>query len=81
MKDADQLRLVERIQSGDATVEREVFRRYRDAIFWKICRDLKSGDENIKDVASEAYLAIVEGLRRPDFQPERWESLEAYIWA
>jgi len=80
MKDAEQLRLVERIQAGDAAAEQELFRRYRDAIHWKVCRSIDARVEDLKDVVSEIYLAILEGLRKKEFQPERWESLEAYIW-
>lgn len=80
MRDELQLRWAQRIQDGDSAAEQELFRRYKDAIFWKICRRLKTDPENIKDVAGEVYLALVEGLRKPSFQPEEWESLEAYIW-
>lgn len=80
MKDSDQLHLAERIQAGDAAAEIELFERYQAPILWKICRHLKADRENVKDVASEVYLAILQGLRKADFQPEKWESLEAYIW-
>lgn len=80
MKDADQLYLVQRIQAGETAAETELFKRYQEPIFWKICRHLKTDRENVKDVASEVYLAILQGLRSANFQPERWESLEAYIW-
>ncbi|MCL4708980.1 sigma-70 family RNA polymerase sigma factor [bacterium] len=80
MKDADQLYLVQRIQAGEAAAETELFKRYQTPILWKICRHLKADRENVKDVASEVYLAILQGLRNANFQPERWESLEAYIW-
>lgn len=80
MKDADQLYLVQRIQAGEAAAETELFKRYQTPILWKICRHLKADRESVKDVASEVYLAILQGLRNANFQPERWESLEAYIW-
>lgn len=80
MKDADQLYLVQRIQAGEAAAETELFKRYQAPILWKICRHLKTDRENVKDVASEVYLAILQGLRSANFQPERWDSLEAYIW-
>lgn len=80
MRDDEQLRLVQRIQRGDTTAERELFLRYRNPIFWKICRQVKTDRENINDLASEVYLAILEGLRKSTFQPENWESLDAYIW-
>jgi RNA polymerase sigma-70 factor (ECF subfamily) len=80
MKDANPLRLVRRIQSGDATAESELFKKYKDPILWKICRHIKTDSENIKDLAGEIYLAILEGLRKPSFQPEKWETLEAYVW-
>ena len=80
MKDADQLHLAQRIQAGDAAAEIELFERYQAPILLKICRHLKADRENVKDIASEVYLAILQGLRKADFQPEKWESLEAYIW-
>lgn len=75
-----QLRLVQRIQAGDAVAEHELFRQYKDAIFWKVCRRLQTDRENIKDIAGEIYLAMLEGLRKKSFLPEKWESLEAYVW-
>ena len=80
MNDADQLYLIQRIQAGEAAAETELFKRYQVPILWKIYRHLKTDHENIKDVASDVYLAILKGLRNANFQPERWESLEAYIW-
>jgi RNA polymerase sigma-70 factor (ECF subfamily) len=80
MRDERQLRLVQRIQGGDATAENELFHRYKDPILWKICRLVKTDSENIKDLAGEIYLAILEGLRKQSFQSEQWETLEAYIW-
>lgn len=80
MKDIDQLYLVQRIQAGEAAAETELFKRYQAPILWKICRHLKADRESVKDVASEVYFAILQGLRNTNFQPERWESLEAYIW-
>ena len=80
MQDDNQIRLVQRIQGGDGTAENELFERYQNPILWKICRQLKTDRENIADLASEIYLAILEGLRQATFQPEKWESLEAFIW-
>ncbi|MCG3153722.1 MAG: hypothetical protein DKINENOH_00312 [bacterium] len=80
MRDSDQLHLAQRIQAGDAAAEIELFERYQAPILWKICRHLKVDRENVKDLASEVYLAILQGLRKADFQPEKWETLDAYIW-
>ena len=80
MKDAEQLRLVKRIQSGDAIAEKELFLRYKDPIHWKVFRRIDTDVENIKDVVGEIHLAILQGLRKESFQPERWESLDAYVW-
>jgi RNA polymerase sigma-70 factor (ECF subfamily) len=80
MKDEYQRRLVQRIQSGDSAAEEELFNKYKDPILWKICRSIKTDIENIKDVASEVYLAIMQGLRNESFQPEKWQSLEAFTW-
>lgn len=80
MRDERQLRLVQRIQNGEAAAENELFHRYKDPILWKICRHVKTDAENIKDLAGEVYLAVLEGLRKQSFQPDRWETLEAYIW-
>jgi RNA polymerase sigma-70 factor (ECF subfamily) len=80
MRDELQLRLLKRIQSGDAAAENELFQKYKAPIFWKICRHVKTDAENIKDLAGEIYLAVLEGLRKPSFQPDQWVSLDAYIW-
>jgi len=80
MKDADQLRLVERIQTGYTIAEKELFLRYKGPIHWKVLRRIDTNIENIKDLVSEIYLAIIDGVRKPSFQPERWESLDAYVW-
>jgi RNA polymerase sigma-70 factor (ECF subfamily) len=79
MWDERLLRLVQRIQAGETAAENELFHQYKNPILWKICRSIKTDPENVKDVASEAYLAILEGLRKPGFQPEKWVNLEAYI--
>ena len=80
MRDDEQLRLAQRIHRGDTAAERELFRRYKNPILWKICRHLQTDRENINDLASEVYIAILEGLRKATFQPEKWESLEAFVW-
>lgn len=80
MRDDNQIRLVQSLQRGDTTAERELFRRYKNPILWKICRQLQTDPENINDLASEVYIVILEGLRKPAFQPEKWDSLEKYIW-
>lgn len=80
MMDADQLHLVQRIQAGDTAAEAELFKHYQLPILWKICRHLKSDRESVKDLASEVYLAILQGLRKAGFQPEKWGTLDAYIW-
>ncbi len=71
---------MQRTRSGDSTAENELFQKYKDPILWKICRRLQTDRENIKDLAGEIYVAILEGLRNASFQPDKWESLEAYIW-
>jgi RNA polymerase sigma-70 factor (ECF subfamily) len=80
MWDERRLLLMERIQAGETAAENELFHEYQKPILWKICRSINTDPENVKDVASEVYLAILEGLRKPSFQPEKWVSLEAYIW-
>jgi RNA polymerase sigma-70 factor (ECF subfamily) len=80
MRDEQQRRLIERIQNGDASAEGELFQQYKNPILWKICRHIKADLENIKDLASEVQLAILEGLRQETFQPEKWPTLDAYIW-
>ncbi|MCG8605961.1 sigma-70 family RNA polymerase sigma factor [bacterium] len=72
--------LVQRIQSGDTSAETELFAKYKDAILWKVCRHIKSDSEDIKDVVSEVYLAVLQGLRDPNFRPAKWASLDAYVW-
>ena len=76
----EQQQLVQRIRAGDRVAEREFFLHYKNPILWKICRSIKTDPENVKDVAGEVYLAIIEGLRKPNFQCDQWDSLEAYIW-
>lgn len=80
MRDERQLRLVQRIQGGETAAENELFHCYKNPILWKICRSIKTDPENVKDVAGEIYVAILEGLRKQSFQPDKWETLEAYIW-
>ncbi len=80
MMDEQQFQLVERIQSGDSTAENELFIKYKGAIHWKVCRQIKTGNENIEDLTSEINIAILEGLRKDSFQPGNWPSLEVYIW-
>ena len=80
MKDEQQILLVDRIQGIDPSAEIELFIKYTDAIQWKVRRHIKTGDENIHDVVSEICLAILEGLRKESFKPERWQSLDAFIW-
>ncbi|MFQ5629918.1 MAG: RNA polymerase sigma factor [bacterium] len=72
--------LVARIQAGDTAAEHELFVKYKDTIFWKICRGLNCDIENIHDIAADAYLAILQGLRKRSFNPENWPSLEAFVW-
>jgi RNA polymerase sigma-70 factor (ECF subfamily) len=80
MRDEYQLQLVQRIQSGDSSAENDLFQKYKDPILWKIHRSITTDIEDIKDLTSEVYLALVQGLRSQNFQPEKWKSLEAYIW-
>jgi len=80
MRDEEQLRLVQGIQRGDRAAESELFHRYQNPILWKICRQIKTDRENINDLASEVYVAILEGIRKAAFQPEKWDSLEKYVW-
>jgi len=80
MKDAQHRQIVQRIQSGDAAAEKELFIKYKDAIHWKVCKHIKADAEHIKDVVGEVYLAMLQGLRSPNFEVEKWESLDAYIW-
>ena len=77
--DENKLVLVKKIQSGDKSAENELFAKYKDAILWKVCRHIQGNREDIRDVVSEVYLAILEGLRKKDFKPEKWPSLDAYI--
>lgn len=77
--DESQRTLVKRIQSGDKSAETDLFAKYKDAILWKVCRHIQSSLDDIKDVVSEVYLAILEGLRKKDFKQEKWPSLDAYI--
>jgi RNA polymerase sigma-70 factor (ECF subfamily) len=80
MNDKNQISLVQRIQSGDSDAEKELFEKYKDPIRWKIYRQITVDIEQQKDIASDVYLAILEGIRNTRFQPERWISLEAFIW-
>lgn len=80
MRDEHQLRLVQRIQAGDSSAENDLFQKYKDPILWKIHRSIATDAENIKDVTSEVFLAILQGLRSKSFRLEGWESLEAYVW-
>lgn len=80
MKDEYLLRLVQRIQNGDSSAENDLFQKYKDPILWRIHRTITTDIENIKDVTSEVFLALLQGLRSKNFRSEEWESLEAYVW-
>lgn len=80
MRDNEQTQLVQRIRRGDPAAESELFSRYQKPILWKIRRQLKTGRDNIADLASDICLAILTGLRHATFQPEKWQSLDAYVW-
>ncbi len=75
-----QLRLVQRIQAGDATATKELFLSFQKPILWKISRSVHTDTANLKDVAGEVYLALIEGLHKDSFEPARWASLEAFVW-
>src|SRR5262245_16010012 len=75
-----QLSLVQRIQSGDASAARQLFLRYQKPIFWKISRVIQSDAANLEDVAGEVYLALIEYLRKESFQAENWQTLDAFVW-
>src|SRR5262245_50293619 len=72
-----QLNLVQGIQSGAA---QELFLRFQKPIFWKISRAIQSDAANLEDVAGEVYLALLECMRKENFQPGGWQSLEALVW-
>lgn len=75
----EQQRLVQRIQAGEAEAERELFRQYAQPVLWKITRSLKTDAQNLQDIAAEVYLAVLQGVRKESFAPEKWDSLEAFI--
>ncbi len=75
-----QRQLVSRIQAGDAAAKKELFERYKTAIFWKICRVLKTDAFSLEDVASEVHLALMQELSKASFQPDHWISLDAFVW-
>jgi len=79
MKHPDQLKLVKRIQAGDPLAENELFKQYKALILWKISRTIKSDPENLKDLACEVYITILEGLRKETFEPGNWESLDQFV--
>lgn len=78
--DNAQRQLVRRIQSGDSRAEHELFEKYRKAVLWKVTRSVESDNENIKDLVSEIWLALLESLRRETFDPNKRQSLDAYVW-
>jgi RNA polymerase sigma-70 factor (ECF subfamily) len=80
MISGEHLKLIERIQAGDSGAGTELFRRYMMPILWKIARCIQTSEENVKDVACEVYMGVLEGLRKEDFRPERWENLDVFIW-
>lgn len=80
MQDVYQLGLVQRIQSGDSSAEEELFFKYKDPVLWKVRKHIQTDKEELKDLVSDIYLAILEGLRKECFQPEKWESLDHFIW-
>lgn len=80
MKDGIQIKLVIRIQSGDISAEAELFHQYKNAILWKIRRSIQTDSDNIDDLASEIYINLLEELRKDNFEIDRWESLDAFVW-
>jgi len=79
MRDAEQRELVQRIQSGDSAAEDKLFKRYKTLILWKISRAIKSDPENLKDLACEVYIAILQELRKETFEPGNWQTLDQFV--
>ncbi len=80
MNNEQKLQLVRRFHSGDPAAEKELFLVYKDPIYWKVSRHIKTDIAEIKDVVSEVYLAILQGLRKEGFDPDKWISIDAFIY-
>ncbi len=76
----DELLLIERIKAGDTSAESTLFLKYHELIFWKIKKRIKAEEEFQRDVASDIIIAILEGIRNKNFQPQKWPNLDAYVW-
>lgn len=76
---ANDRKLIDGIRSGDPRAHLRLISRYRNKVFFFLLRDLKSEDEAIF-VAIEAYIAIIDIVKKPDFDPDKWEKLDLLVW-
>lgn len=77
-KEAD-IELICSLQTKDSQANLELFMRYKDRVFFFLKKRLNSEDEAIF-VAIEAYIAVIEKIRKPNFDPDRWELLDKLVW-
>ncbi|HQU54268.1 MAG: sigma-70 family RNA polymerase sigma factor [Calditrichaeota bacterium] len=80
MKDADHLELFRQIKAGEKSAEASLFRKYQVPILWKTRRQIHADPETIRDIVSDILAEILTTLHKKDFDPYKWESLDALAW-
>ena len=80
MLDSSEKKLIERIKSGDATAETELFRMYGVRIARKVSYNLGPGNADWRDVAGDVQMAVLISLRKGQFDETKGMSLGAYIY-
>jgi len=80
MVDPSDIQLVARIQAGEDKAEIELLKRFGPRISRKVAYRLGSGNEDWKDVAADAQMALLLSLRQGKFDVDRGVSLGAYVY-
>ena len=78
MNSAD-MKLVKGLQEGDRQAHLNLISRFRDKAHFFLLGRLKSDDEAVF-VATESYIALIEKLKSPDFDPDQYELLDLLVW-
>lgn len=60
--------------------EKEIISAYKDKVLSVVRYKLGNRNEDYKDVANEALLAIIISLREGRYDPSKGKSFESYIW-
>jgi len=79
-KEGNDITLAERIRTGDATAEQELFLRFGPRIAAKVKYQLSGRPGEQEDVTSEVYIAVLRSIRKGYFDPEKGITLGSYIY-